>query len=591
MPSDANHHEPPSLFEDDASKGERLDQLRDLLIAGDFSRLNELQKTVDDPVAFSRLLAEALPKAIAVADREGDLGPTLSPIVTDSIHASVKRDPKPLADALFPVIGPAIRKATSDALARIVESVNASLSAGLSPRTIGWRFEAWRTGRSFAEVVLANTLVYKVTEVFLIHKETGLLLAHTASDPSVARDPDMVGGMLTAITEFVRDSFGAEQGDTIDSMKVGDRSVWIESGPHAVVAAVIRGQAPQELRERLRHAAETIHARYADELVRFEGDASVFSSCIVYLDRCLDEQRREDRKTLKLPIVHVAVLVIVSLLALYAWWRLDERMRFNTFVDALRAEPGVLIVERSNRGWDFVIEGLRDPLATPPSDVLASMEDPPRRIEMSWRLAQTDEPAFIVQRARAMLEAPQTVDLQYEAGALIASGSGPRDWTQSAARLARFIPGVETFDASALIDADVRRLSEYAARVESRTPLFERDSADFTPQGSVEAARLAEEARLLIELGRRARYDVRFVVIGHTDNRDTDENNRILGGERAAAMLRLMIDSGIPADRMRVESAGESDPRTAGDDEASHALNRRVEIIVRLTDLLAGLDE
>ncbi|MEM8835509.1 MAG: OmpA family protein [Planctomycetota bacterium] len=590
MPGDADHHDSPTLFEDEASKGERLNELRNLLIAGDFSRLNELQRTVDDPVAFSRLLAEALPKAIAVADREGDLGPALSPVVTESIHAAVKRDPKPLADALFPVIGPAIRKATSEALARVVESVNASVSAGLSPRTIGWRFEAWRTGRSFAEVVLAHTLVYKVTEVFLIHKETGLLLAHTASDSSVARDPDMVGGMLTAITDFVRDSFGAEQGDTIDSMKVGERSVWIESGPHAVVAAVIRGQAPQELRERLRHAAETIHARYADELTRFDGDVSVFSSCIVYLDRCLDEQRREDQKSLRLPVVHVAVLAIVIVLALYAWWRLDERTRFNALVNTLRAEPGVLIVERSNRGWTFVIEGIRDPLSTLPEDIRASMDDPPGRLEMSWRLAQTDEPAFIERRARAMLDAPATVALRYESASLVATGSAPRDWTQDATRLARFIPGVESFDASGVVDADVRRLSEYAARVESRAPLFERDAAEFTQAGRVEADRLAEEARLLLELARRARYDVRFVVIGHTDNRDTDANNRILGGERAAAMLRRLIDVGVPTDRIRVESAGESEPRTAGDDEVSHALNRRVEVMVRLTDLLPGLD-
>ena len=67
---------------------------------------------------------------------------------------------------------------------------------------------AWRTGKSFAEVVLLNTLVYRVEQVFLIHAQTGLLLQHVVADAVTAQDADMVSGMLTAIRDFARDSFG-----------------------------------------------------------------------------------------------------------------------------------------------------------------------------------------------------------------------------------------------------------------------------------------------------------------------------------------------------------------------------------------------
>ena len=59
---------------------------------------------------------------------------------------------------------------------------------------------------SFAEVVLKHTLVYRVEHVFLIHRHTGLLIAHAASQDATSQDPQLVSSMLSAIQDFVRDS-------------------------------------------------------------------------------------------------------------------------------------------------------------------------------------------------------------------------------------------------------------------------------------------------------------------------------------------------------------------------------------------------
>ena len=40
-----------------------------------------------------------------------------------------------------------------------------------------WRVESIRTGRPFAEIVLMHSLLYRVEQVFLIHRETGLVLS------------------------------------------------------------------------------------------------------------------------------------------------------------------------------------------------------------------------------------------------------------------------------------------------------------------------------------------------------------------------------------------------------------------------------
>ncbi len=102
----------------------------------------------------------------------------LAPTVEEALTASVRRNPRPLADALFPIFGPAIRKAIAASLSSMLESLNQTIEHSLSWRALQWRITALRTGKPFAEIVLLNTLVYRVEQVFLIDRESGLLLQH-----------------------------------------------------------------------------------------------------------------------------------------------------------------------------------------------------------------------------------------------------------------------------------------------------------------------------------------------------------------------------------------------------------------------------
>ena len=84
----------------------------------------------------------------------------------------------------------------------------------------------------------------------------------------------MVSGMLTAIRDFVQDSFKVATTDSLEALKVGELSVWIEPGPHAIVAAVIRGTAPPDFRGRLQEAVESIHLQFGEVLEAFDGDTA-----------------------------------------------------------------------------------------------------------------------------------------------------------------------------------------------------------------------------------------------------------------------------------------------------------------------------
>ncbi len=227
-------------------------RLRELLVGPEQSRLEELQRRLDDRQLRTEDLSQIVAEAIALrARRDRTLQQTLNPIIEEAVRISVTRDPAVLANTLFPVIGEAVRKSVAHALRGLVESINQTLERSLSLEALGWRIEALRTGRTFGEIVLTRSLRYRVEQVFLIHRETGLLLEHVARSDQVVQDSDMVSGMLTAIQDFVRDSFVGTSGHEVETIELGEVNLWVQHGPNAILAAVVSGTPPPELRNLL----------------------------------------------------------------------------------------------------------------------------------------------------------------------------------------------------------------------------------------------------------------------------------------------------------------------------------------------------
>ena len=204
-------------------------------------------------------------------ERGEQLTNALRPAVEGSIVDSIGRRPEIFVEALHPIIGPIVRKSVAETLRRLLQSFNQSLEHTFSWRGLKWRWEALRTGRSFAEVVMLRSLVYRVEQLFLIHRETSLSLLHVTSDPALSKDSDMVAGMLSAIQDFARDSFATGEDSVLEEFRVGELQVWIVPGRHAYLAAVIRGTPSLELRPALQETIETVHVLKGSALAEFAG--------------------------------------------------------------------------------------------------------------------------------------------------------------------------------------------------------------------------------------------------------------------------------------------------------------------------------
>jgi len=71
----------------------------------------------------------------------------------------------------------------------------------------------------------------------------------------------------------------------------------------------------------------------------------------------------------------------------------------------------------------------------------------------------------------------------------------------------------------------------------------------------------------------------RVIVQGNTDERGSREYNLALGQKRAEAVRRSLTAMGVPDAQIEAVSLGEEKPRTAAQDEASFAENRRADLV------------
>ena len=185
--------------QDEAAERAALAQLRQILVGPEQTQLNQLQHRLDDDELAAQHVSRVLPEAIVLREQDVELTKALAPMIEESLKVSVRKNPQNLVDAIFPVMGPAIRKSIAENLRALLQSFNRTLEHSLSMRSLKWRLEALRTGKPLAEIILLHTLLYRVEQVFLIHASNGLLLQHVAAKSVEAQDGDMISAMMTAI--------------------------------------------------------------------------------------------------------------------------------------------------------------------------------------------------------------------------------------------------------------------------------------------------------------------------------------------------------------------------------------------------------
>lgn len=403
-----------------------LEALRRLLLKPEQERLERL----DTPQEWVEQVAEALPEAIvrrAQSDRA--VQQALAPVLEESFTLLVQRNPKMLAEILFPIILPAIRRAVVGMFASLVQGFSQTLDRAVSPHGLRWRLEAVTTGKPFGEVVLSHTLLYRVEQVLLIQRESGLLLSWVVAEGVTPQDGAMVSAMLTAIGDFVRDSFDSQA--DLNTVNFGERTLVVEDAEQAVLAAVVRGSPPYALKDRLQDVLSEVGLRFARAIALYDGDAKPLEPVKPLLNGLLEsEYCAPARQPPPYGLLALTALVLLGL-GLWGWNSYRANRDWNAYLDRLRTTPGIVLTDASRR---YGVRGLRDPLSDDPAKLTEGLNLP--RLQTRFQPYQSLEPEIVLRRIKARLGPNFSLKLDLRGDLLTVTGPVEQAWLEKIRRLA-----------------------------------------------------------------------------------------------------------------------------------------------------------
>ncbi|MCG2825728.1 MAG: tetratricopeptide repeat protein, partial [Thermoplasmatales archaeon] len=115
-----------------------------------------------------------------------------------------------------------------------------------------------------------------IEEVFLINR-AGVVMAHESKTEG-GIDSDIVGGMLTAVQDFVKDSFADKASVSgLARLDYGDKKILMEHGRTVFVTIVISGQESDEIRNDMKNVVSVIEKDYINVVEKWNGDISKLS--------------------------------------------------------------------------------------------------------------------------------------------------------------------------------------------------------------------------------------------------------------------------------------------------------------------------
>jgi len=133
-----------------------------------------------------------------------------------------------------------------------------------------------------------------IDEVFLM-TPTGMLLKHYTRRLRPDQDEDILAGMLTAVQNFVRESFD-EAGGRLNEIRFEHYDILISHRKNVVVAAIISTKKPEKLRNQLNNVTDDIELRFGEAIKNWSGDKKELGDVDIAMKRFLSGKYKVKKK-------------------------------------------------------------------------------------------------------------------------------------------------------------------------------------------------------------------------------------------------------------------------------------------------------
>lgn len=598
-----------------AQTGGEIDQLKKLLFQPEEERLAAVQATVDalnrrlgTPAGLEAATAEVIVEALRRAEIEQPraMANALAPLVIGAIRNEIRNSRDMMVEALYPITGRLVSAAVANAFRELVVVLQRRIDAVTSARQWRWRARAWMTGRSVSEIALAELGGFRINRLLLIERGSGRLLASWHTGPETDQAPELLSGMIAAITDFsVHALAGTGELRTLD---FGGREVVLRASPRTIVAAECAGVLTPEGNAKIDEAFLKLvdgidHGRPVDE------------AALANLADALQpaEVAPKPSRTSMIVLGGVAAAAVAAMVWLATQavlhWRFETRVTaalasVTASEPTLRAFPFDLDFKHAEK--TVLLRGVH-PAATDPETILAPIRRaaspykfeamlapviaPPQLSAAEQALARrTESAAAGIQSKVGELEnklAAREAELESN---LQAARAIERNANSLVARVAELEARLRTMraveDETKPLAARLAEIEARAASPEARLSRFIASSAIFFAH-TEHAIDMPGAGRVLDEAAEILRGNgLRLRVVGYADSTGGAESNLQLSRKRAEAVAAALVERGVERSRLVIVSRGATGPISDARTQAASA-NRRV-VFERVYDAEVG---
>ena len=304
-----------SLFEETRDPEQVIDRIAPL-ISGIFSQTIQKNKAEFIEI-FSPLISDLLKKNIQNSSSE--IAKIMAPVMGMAIKDQVKNQKDEIVDALYPVMGNMISKFVAESFKEMLLEINQKVQSTFSIEMLKRKITAKIKGVSETELLLQSAShSYIIQSVFLIHKETGILISERSASGEESIEPEMVASMLTAIRSFANDWISKNSDHfELNEIEFGNSTIRLEVAGCCYLAIVLKGNINRAGQLRITNVLEQLVEKYSECITSFDGDRETLplEDINAKIDSLLnydDDDNKEPLKEKKSFMIWIILFLIIG---------------------------------------------------------------------------------------------------------------------------------------------------------------------------------------------------------------------------------------------------------------------------------------
>lgn len=541
--------------------------------------LGENNQQITDTVnkQARKIVSDVLTEALHDRQKkDGSVNKVLLPIVENSVEHSVTHHSDRLISTLYPLMGSLVRKSVGAFLTSFIEKTNQLIENSFTIKGLKWRFKAWQAGVTFTQYVVSQTYNYRVEHVLLIHQKTGLLLKAVNLDQQTQNDTDLISSMLTAINDFIGDSFQIGQDGVKEQLKTvstDNFNLLIKPGPSAIIVAAVTGNSPQQVSEQLQVTLEEIHHLYIDELTQFNGDNSSFDNLESQLNDCLlIEEKAPEKVSTKKPIfawVFIAIFIAFIGFKTIHWYKLEK---LHQQIMAIDQQAGIIVKNLKVTSKESIsLDVMRDPDAVAIRTWFTNEKIPFEHVRLIERKYYSLSSDILKQRANKFLVAFPNISLQWQHEQLLLAGNiDGLEYQRITDKLKEIGIQSHSINTEKLIITNSHSLAQsivinqqifkgLVGKISTIQLSFGIASDQVTPAMKNDLQQLKQQFLHLLKLANQLNISVGLLVMGSSDNSGNIKKNNTLSLKRAENTAVTLMQLGLSREQIFVTGLGQID--------------------------------